>query len=176
MVFVTTHQEDPRRGLHPSPCRPRTPTALPDDPGACPHCGACVWQRNGTYPRHLVVLGRLWVQRWLVNGMCINTGYPPLVITLEQRDDYFRTLPGMQTGNVPTEEAAVRPLRNFLATCLAENLDFATAVAEGRTDPTWNSADANPQCPDWDTNTYPLDTTVPWLRTQDQSDDTVLKA
>ena len=113
--------------------------------------------------------------RWLVNWMCVNTGYPPLVITLEQRDDYFRTLSGMQTGNVPAEEAAVRPLRNFLATCLAESLDFATAVAEGCTDPTWNNADANPQRPDWDANTYPLDATVPWLRAQDQPDDTVLK-
>ena len=108
--------------------------------------------------------------------MCVNAGYPPLVITLEQRDDYFGTLSGMQTGNVPAEEAVVRPLRNFLAACLAESLDFATAVAEGSTDPTWNNADANPQRPDWDANTYPLDATVPWLRTQDQPDDTVLKA
>ena len=114
--------------------------------------------------------------RWLVNWMCVNTGYPPLVITLAQRDDYFGTLAGMQTGNVPAEEAAVHPLRNFLAACLAESLDFATAVAEGRTDPTWNNADANLQRLDWDANTYPLDATVPWLRTQDQPDDTVLKA
>ncbi len=53
--------------------------------------------------------------------------------------------------------------------------DFATALAEGRTDPTWNNADANLQRLDWDPNTYPLDATVPWLRTQDQPDDTVLK-
>ncbi len=45
----------------------------------------------------------------LVNWMCVNAGYPPLVITLEQRDDYLGTLSGMQTGNVPAEEAAVRP-------------------------------------------------------------------
>ncbi len=114
--------------------------------------------------------------RWLVNWMRVNTGYPPLVITLEQRDDYLGTLSGMQTGNVPAEEAVVRPLRNFLAACLAESLDFATAVAGGSSDPTWNNADANPQRPDWDANTYPLDATVPWLRTQDQPNDTVLKA
>lgn len=114
--------------------------------------------------------------RWLVNWMCVNTGYPPLVITLAQRDDYFGTLAGMQTGNVPEVEAAVRPLRNFLSACLAESLDFATAVAEGHTDPTWNNADTNLQRPDWDANTYPLDTSVPWLRKQDQPDDTVLKA
>lgn len=51
--------------------------------------------------------------RWLVNWMCVNTGYPPLVITLAQRDEYFGTLAGMQTGSVPADEAAVRPLRNF---------------------------------------------------------------
>ncbi len=68
------------------------------------------------------------------------------------------------------------PYGNFLAACLAESLPFATAVAKGSTDPTWNNADANPQRPDWDANTYPLDATAPWLRTQDQPDDTVLKA
>ena len=31
--------------------------------------------------------GRL--ARWLVNWMCVNAGYPPLVITLEQRDDFL---------------------------------------------------------------------------------------
>lgn len=76
---------------------------------------------------------------------CVNTGYPPLVITLEQRDGYFGTLAGMQTGSLPAVEAAVRPLQKFLAACLAESLDFATAAAEGRTDPTWNNADANLQ-------------------------------
>ena len=66
------------------------------------------------------------------------------------------------------------PLRNFLAACLAERTSLR-ALAEGRTDPTWNNADANLQRLDWDPNTYPLDATVPWLRTQDQPDDTVLK-
>ena len=122
-----------------------------------------------------MVIGTARQARWLVNWMCVNAGYPPLVITLEQRDDYFGTLSGMQTGNVPAEEAAVRPLRNFLAACLAESLDFATAVAEGSTDPTWNNADATLQHPDWDANTYPLDEAAPWLRTQDQPDDTVHK-
>ena len=31
---------------------------------ACLRCGACAWHRNGTYPRHLVVLSRLRVQCW----------------------------------------------------------------------------------------------------------------
>ncbi len=43
---------------------PEGQRALPEDPGACSHCGASAWRRNGTYPRHLVVLGRLSVQRW----------------------------------------------------------------------------------------------------------------
>ena len=45
------------------PADPERQRALPEPPTACPHCGACVWRRNGTYSRHLVVLGRLQVQR-----------------------------------------------------------------------------------------------------------------
>lgn len=86
-------------------------------------------------PTDLMVIGTARQARWLVNWMCVNADYPPLVITLEQRDDYFGPLSGMQTGNVPAEEAVVRPLRSFLAACLAESLDFATAVAGGSTDP-----------------------------------------
>ncbi len=47
----------------PAPATPERQRALPDAPAACPRCGACAWRRNGTHPRHLVVLGRLRVQR-----------------------------------------------------------------------------------------------------------------
>ncbi len=113
--------------------------------------------------------------RWLVNWMCVNMGYPPLVITVNQRDAYFETLAGMEPGNIPADEATVRPLRDFLAVCLSESLEFATAVAEGRTDPTWNNEDADPRRSKRESSVYPVDATVPWLRSQDQPDNTVLK-
>ena len=113
--------------------------------------------------------------RWLVNWMCVNMGYPPLVITVDQRDDYFETLVGMEPGNIPVDAATVRPLRDFLASCLFESLEFATAVAEGRTDPTWDNEDADPRRSHRESSVYPADATVPWLRSQDQSDNTVLK-
>ena len=37
------------------PADPERQRALPEGP----HGGACAWRRNGTYPRNLVVLGRL---------------------------------------------------------------------------------------------------------------------
>ena len=48
----------------PIPADPDRQRALPDTPSACPLCGACAQRRNGTHPRHLVVLGRLPIQRW----------------------------------------------------------------------------------------------------------------
>jgi len=65
---------------------------LPDDPGACPHCGACAGRRNGTYPRHRVVLGRLWIQRWQCKA-CQGSASPlPPDVTSRQRPQTFREL------------------------------------------------------------------------------------
>ena len=66
--------------------------ALPEDPGACPQCGACAWRRNGTYPRHLVVLGRLSVQRWQCKA-CGGSASPlPPDVNSRQRPQTFRAL------------------------------------------------------------------------------------
>ncbi len=110
--------------------------------------------------------------RWLVNWMAMNAGYPPLVVTLDQRTDYFATLAGMEPLDVPAREAAVRPLRDFLAARLDEALAFATAVAEGRTDPTWDNAEGDPNRPYRESGVVPVDATVPWLRARDWHGDT----
>ncbi|MXZ42673.1 MAG: transposase family protein, partial [Caldilineaceae bacterium SB0666_bin_21] len=71
---------------------PEGQRALPEDPGACPHCGASAWRRNGTYPRHLVVLGRLSVQRWQCK-VCLGCVSPlPPDATSRQRPQTFREL------------------------------------------------------------------------------------
>ena len=75
-----------------APVDPERQRALPDDPGACPRCGACAWRRNGTYPRHLVVLGRLCVQRWQCKA-CLGSVSPlPPDVTSRQRPQTFREL------------------------------------------------------------------------------------
>ena len=75
-----------------APADPERQRALPDDPGACPHCGACAWRRNGTYPRHLVVLGRLCIQRWQCKT-CLGSASPlPPDMTARQRPQTFREL------------------------------------------------------------------------------------
>ena len=74
------------------PADPERQRALPEDPGPCPHCGACAWRRNGTYPRHLVVLGRLSVQRWQCKA-CGGSASPlPPDVTSRQRPQTFREL------------------------------------------------------------------------------------
>ena len=65
---------------------------MPEDPGPCPHCGARAWRRNGTYPRHLVVLGALDVQRWQCKA-CLGSASPlPPGVTSRQRSQTFREL------------------------------------------------------------------------------------
>ncbi len=65
---------------------------MPDDPGSCPHGGACAWRRNGTYPRHLIVLGRLRVQRWQCKACRGSTSPLPPDVTSRQRPQTFREL------------------------------------------------------------------------------------
>ena len=75
-----------------TPVDPERQRALPDIPAACPHCGACAWRRNGTYPRDLVVLGRLQVQRWQCKA-CLGSASPlPPGVTSRQRPQSFREL------------------------------------------------------------------------------------
>ena len=93
MVFVTTHSGGPSPWTSvPAPADPECQRTLPDDPGACLHGGACTWRRNGTYPRHLVVLGRLRVQRWPCKA-CLGSASPlPPDVTSRQRPQTFREL------------------------------------------------------------------------------------
>ena len=76
----------------PAPADPERQRALPDAPGACPRCGARAWRRNGTYPRHLVVLGRLRIQRWQCKA-CRGSASPlPPGVTSRQRPQTLREL------------------------------------------------------------------------------------
>ena len=75
-----------------TPVDPERQRALPEMPAACPQCGACAWRRNGTYPRDLVVLGRLQVQRWQCKA-CHGSASPlPPGVTSRQRPQAFREL------------------------------------------------------------------------------------
>ena len=75
-----------------TPTDPERQRALPAAPSACPQCGACAWRRNGTYPRDLVVLGRLQVQRWQCKA-CLGSASPlPPGVTARQRPQAFREL------------------------------------------------------------------------------------
>ena len=75
-----------------APVDPERQRALSDAPGDCPRCDACVWRRNGTCPRHLVVLGRLCIQRWQCKACRGSTSPLPPDVTSSQRPQTFREL------------------------------------------------------------------------------------
>ena len=127
-----------------APADPERQRALPDDPGACPHCGACAWRRNGTYPRHLVVLGRLCVQRWQCKA-CLGSASPlPPDVTAHQRPQTFREL----VADLYVHCVSVRDLSRLLAR-LGCGVGAATlwrdvqAVAPGR------APDPQTKLPSW---------------------------
>ena len=71
------------------PADPECQRALPDTPSACPLCRACAWRRHSTYPRSLVVLGRLPIQRWSWQA-CHGRASPlPPGVTARQRPQSF---------------------------------------------------------------------------------------
>ena len=95
----------------PMPADPERQRALPADPGPCPHCGACAWRRNGTYPRHLVVLGRLSVQRWQCKA-CGGSASPlPPDAASRQRPRTFREL----VADLYVSAVSLRGLSRILA-------------------------------------------------------------
>ena len=115
------------------PADPERQRALPEDPGACPHGGARAWRRNGTYPRHLVVLGRLSVQRWQ-GKVCGGSASPlPPDVTARQRPQTFREL----VADLYVYSVSLRGLSRLLA-LLGCGVGAATrwrdiqAVAPGR--------------------------------------------
>ncbi len=115
------------------PADPERQRALPEDPGPCPHCGARAWCRNGTYPRHLVVLGALAVQRWQCKA-CLGSASPlPPGVTSRQRPQTFREL----VADLYVHSVSFRGLARILA-LLGCGVGAATlwrdvqAVAPGR--------------------------------------------
>ena len=94
-----------------APADPERQRALPETPAACPHCGARAWRRNGTYARHLVVLGRLQVQRWQCK-VCHGSASPlPPDVTSRQRPQTFREL----VADLYVHSAGFRGLSRILA-------------------------------------------------------------
>ena len=106
--------------------------------------------------------------RWITNWMAMVMGYPPLVITLEQRGTYFAGYEGQTARSVPATQAQVRPLRDFMATRLLEAVRFGVAVAQGQTDPSYANETADLHRPVPVASAYTLETTVPRLRPQDR--------
>ena len=68
----------------PVPADPEHQQALPDDPGA--------WRCNGTYPRHLVVRGRLRILRWQCKDCWGSPSPLPPDVTSHPRPQTFREL------------------------------------------------------------------------------------
>lgn len=112
--------------------------------------------------------GRL--ARWITNWMSMAMGYPPIVITLEQRECYFACFQGMDANVEAVSPAQEQRLRDFLAARLLEAVRFGVAVAEGRTDPSYRNEQAALDRPVPASAAYTLETTVPRIRPQDRRD------
>ncbi len=108
--------------------------------------------------------------RWVSNWMAMAMGYPPLVITLEQKDAYFACYEGQSTRSIPATRDQVRPLRDFLAARMLDSMHFGVAVAQGTTDPSYANETADLHRPVPISTTYTLEATVPRLRPQDRRD------
>ena len=55
-------------------------------------CRREAWYRNSTYPRHLVVLGRLRVRRWRCKACLGSASAPAAGVTARQGPQSFREL------------------------------------------------------------------------------------
>ena len=73
-MSFTVVPEDPARQL-----------ADPGPPEACPHCGRRAFWRNGSYERHLLLLGPCRVQRWRCQSCGCTHSRPPEGVTRQQR-------------------------------------------------------------------------------------------
>ena len=124
--------------------------------------------------------------RWIVNYLAVRMGYPPLIITMPQRTDYFDALRG-GSSNAPETASdnpyaplpsmtyaigvpAIPSLRDFMAEQMARALEFGIAVAEGRCDPTVANSAGDPHKPPLPNNGgRMLDMRAPALRSQDRN-------
>lgn len=79
--------------------------------------------------------GRL--ARLVTNWQLERLGYPPPVLPVARRFDYYDALQAANAGNMA-------PLRHLMATCLSHALDFALAVAAGTADPSWRNEHGDP--------------------------------
>ena len=105
--------------------------------------------------------------RLIANYLAMRMGYPPMVITLEQREAYFSALQAMQLA---LQDGDIQPLRDLHASCMVTALDFAIAVARGQCDPTADNEHADPRKPNRKAYpyAYPIDLSTPVLRPQDR--------
>ena len=124
--------------------------------------------------------------RWIVNYLAVQVGYPPLIITMPQRTDYFDALrggppnapePALDNPYAPLPPMtyaigvpAIPSLRDFMAEQMVHALEFGIAVAEGRCDPTVANSAGDPHKPPLPTNGgRMIDMRAPALRVQDRN-------
>ena len=143
---------------------------LRHDPSAFDVAGVLASSHGDFIAIHPYDDGNGRMARWITNYMCLALGYPPLVITCEERARYFRCFAGLSPADVPAAPETCQPLRDFLALKLQEALQFACAVARGETDPSWDNADALLNRKVARATTYPANPLVPRIRTQDKRD------
>ena len=83
---------------------------------------------HGPYRRHSGLVGR-----WLVNWVCLNLHYPPLVVPATAADAYDRAV--AQAAANPDDADALRPLCNLLADTLDRTMVRFRDMARGRLRP-----------------------------------------
>lgn len=76
--------------------------------------------------------------RLLLSWFCLSAGYPVPIVPSDVREVYIEAV---ELG-VKYDEPL--PLRTLLAACLTHEMDFAIAAAEGRCEPTFRNAAADP--------------------------------
>lgn len=78
--------------------------------------------------------------RLITSWQCLRAGVPVVIVPVSARDLYLEAMSQAAGGRIGS-------LRTLLAACLVRELDYAIAVAEGRTDPTRANREAGPARP-----------------------------
>lgn len=79
--------------------------------------------------------------RLLLSWLCLRSGYPVPIVPSSVREVYIEAVEVGVRNDDPL------PLRMLLAACLTHEMDFAISAAEGRCDPTFRNAAADPNLP-----------------------------